>query len=138
MDRPEDFDASFFGISPREAERIDPQQQISLEVAWEALEDAGIAPQNLAGSDTAVFMGVNSEGYSRILFDDLPRIEVWMGIGSAFYGVPNRISYLLDLTGTSSAVDAAYASSLVAIRLAWQALLADETSLALTISTIIF
>ena len=51
---------------------MDPQQRISLEVTWEALEDAGIAPQSLAGSNTAVFMGVNSDDYGKLLLEDLP------------------------------------------------------------------
>ncbi|MCJ1263393.1 hypothetical protein MMC22_003263 [Lobaria immixta] len=129
LDRLEDFDSSFFGISPREAEQIDPQQRIAVEVAWEALEHAGIPPQSLSGSDTAVFMGVNSDDYSRLLLEDLSNIEAWMGVGTAFSGVPNRISYLLDLTGPSSAIDAACASSLVAIHHGRQALNAKETSL---------
>lgn len=129
LERLEDFDASFFGISPREAEQIDPQQRIAVEVAWEALEHAGIPPQCLAGSDTAVYMGVNSDDYSRLLLEDLANVEAWMGIGTAFCGIPNRISYLLDLMGPSMAVDAACASSLVAIHLGRQALLAKETSL---------
>ncbi|MCJ1466161.1 hypothetical protein MMC07_004780 [Pseudocyphellaria aurata] len=129
LDRLEDFDASFFGISPREAEQIDPQQRIAVEVAWEALEHAGIAPQSLSGSDTAVFMGVNSDDYSRLLLEDLANVEAWMGVGTAFCGIPNRISYLLDLMGPSSAVDAACASSLVAIHHGRQALKARETSL---------
>lgn len=129
LDRLDDFDSSFFGISPREAEQIDPQQRIAVEVAWEALEHAGIPPQSLSGSDTAVFMGVNSDDYSRLLLEDLSNIEAWMGVGTAFCGVPNRISYLLDLTGPSSAIDAACASSLVAIHHGRQALNAKETSL---------
>ncbi len=52
------FDADFFGISPREAEAMDPQQRVMLEVAWEALEHAGIAPDRLAGTRAAVMMGV--------------------------------------------------------------------------------
>lgn len=129
LDKMENFDASFFGISPMEAEQIDPQQRIAVEVAWEALEQAGIPPQSLAGSDTAVFMGVNSDDYSRLLLEDLPNIEAWMGIGTAFCGIPNRISYLLDLKGPSSAVDGACASSLVAIHHGRQALIMRETSL---------
>ena len=123
------FDASFFGLSPREAEQMDPQQRISVETVWEALEHAGIPPQSLAGSDTAVFMGVNSDDYSRLLLEDLPNIEAWMGVGTAFCGIPNRISHLLDLLGPSSAVDAACASSLVAVHHGRQALRAQETSL---------
>ncbi|KAH7408876.1 polyketide syntase 2 [Cadophora sp. MPI-SDFR-AT-0126] len=127
----EDFDCSFFGISPKEALLMDPQQRISLEVAWEALEDAGIPPHSLAGSNTACFMGVNSDDYAKLLLEDLPRVEAWMGIGTAYCGVPNRISYLLDLRGPSTAVDAACASSLVAIHHGRQSLLAGETDLAI-------
>lgn len=129
LDRLDEFDAPFFGISPREAEQMDPQQRISIEVVWEALEDAGIDPHSLAGSDTAVFMGVGTDDYARLVYEDLPGIESWMGIGTAHCGVPNRISYLLDLMGPSSAIDCACASSLVAIHNARQALLAQETSL---------
>ncbi|KAG4433787.1 hypothetical protein IFR05_010726 [Cadophora sp. M221] len=127
----EDFDCGFFGISPKEALLMDPQQRISLEVAWEALEDAGIPPQSLAGSNTACFMGVNSDDYSKLLLEDLPGVEAWMGIGTAYCGVPNRISYLMDLRGPSTAVDAACASSLVAIHHGRQSLLAKETDLAI-------
>ena len=127
----DDFDASFFGISPKEAEMMDPQQRLSLEACWEALEKAGIPPQSLAGSNTAVYMGVNSDDYSKLLLEDLPGVEAWMGIGTAYCGVPNRISYHLDLMGPSTAVDAACASSLVAIHHGRQSLLTGETNLAI-------
>ncbi|KAI4126609.1 MAG: hypothetical protein LQ338_003659 [Usnochroma carphineum] len=127
----EDFDSSFFNISPKEAEMMDPQQRLSLEVCWEALENAGVAPQSLAGSNTAVYMGVNSDDYSKLLLEDLPNIEAWMGIGTAYCGVPNRISYHLDLVGPSTAVDAACASSLVAIHHGRQSLLDGEANLAI-------
>ena len=126
-----DFDNMFFGISPKEAVNMDPQQRISLEVCWEALENAGIPPQSLAGSNTAVYMGVNSDDYGKLLLEDLPGIEAWMGIGTAYCGIPNRISYHLDLMGPSTAVDAACASSLVAIHHGRQSLLAGETDLAI-------
>lgn len=131
LDRLENFDASFFGISPLEAELMDPQQRIALEVTWEALEHAGISVTSLAGSDTAVFMGVNSDDYSRLLLEDVPGVEAWMGIGTAFCGIPNRISYTLDLHGPSTAVDAACASGLVAVHHGRQALLAGESKLAI-------
>lgn len=66
----EHLDASFFGLSQREAEQMNPQQRISTETVWEALEHTGISPQSLAGSDTAVYMGVNSDDYSRLLLED--------------------------------------------------------------------
>ncbi|KAF2181440.1 hypothetical protein K469DRAFT_671593 [Zopfia rhizophila CBS 207.26] len=127
----ENFDPAFFGISPKEAEQMDPQQRISLEVAWEALERAGISPLRLSGSDTAVFWGVNSDDYSKLLLEDLPNVEAWMGIGTAYCGVPNRISYHLNLMGPSTAVDAACASSLVAIHHGRQAILQGESKVAI-------
>lgn len=125
------FDAEFFGVSPREAELMDPQQRLALEVSWEALEHAGIPPHSLAGGDTAVLMGVNSDDYGKLLMEDLPGIEAWTGIGTSLCGIANRVSHLLDLRGPSVALDAACAASLVAVHQACQLLRAGETSLAL-------
>jgi 6-methylsalicylic acid synthase len=127
----ENFDAAFFGISPKEAEQMDPHQRLGLEVTWEALENAGINPKALSGSDTAVYIGVDSDDYSRLLLEDLPNIEAWMGIGTTAHGIPNRISYHLDLMGPSAAVDAACASSLVAVNSGRQAILAGESRMAI-------
>ncbi|KAF2087497.1 6-methylsalicylic acid synthase [Saccharata proteae CBS 121410] len=131
LDHLENFDAAFFGISPKEAEQMDPHQRLALEITWEALENAGIDPRTLSGSDTAVYMGIDSDDYSRLLMEDIPNIEPWMGIGTAAHGVANRISYHLDLMGPSSAVDAACASSLVAVHLGRQAILAGESKVAI-------
>ncbi len=125
------FDAEFFGVSPREAELMDPQQRLALEVSWEALEHAGVPPRTLAGSDTAVLMGVNSDDYGKLIMEDLPGIEAWTGIGTSLCGIANRVSHLLDLRGPSVALDAACAASLVAVHQACQMLRAGETSLAL-------
>ncbi|WP_264014421.1 type I polyketide synthase [[Mycobacterium] manitobense] len=125
------FDADFFGVSPREAELMDPQQRLALEVSWEALEHAGVSPRSLAGGDTAVLMGVNSDDYGKLLMEDLPGIEAWTGIGTSLCGIANRVSHLLDLRGPSVALDAACAASLVAVHQACQMLRAGETSLAL-------
>ena len=110
---------------------MDPQQRLTLEVTWEALEHAGIPPQSLAGSNTACFMGVNSDDYGKLVLEDLSGIEAWMGIGTAYCGVPNRVSYHLDLRGPSTAVDAACASSLVSVHHGRQSLLTRETDLAI-------
>ncbi|MER7104386.1 type I polyketide synthase [Streptomyces humidus] len=131
LTRPQGFDAEFFGITPREAELMDPQQRIVLELAWEALEHAGIPPHTLAGRDAAVYMGVGSDDYGRRLLEDLPRIEGWTGIGASPCAVANRVSYALDLRGPSLSVDTACSSSLAAVHLGCAALRAGESGLAL-------
>ena len=61
--QPDEFDAEFFSITPREAAAMDPQQRLFLEVAWEALEDAGILPHTIRGTQTSVFVGVTAYDY---------------------------------------------------------------------------
>jgi acyl transferase domain-containing protein/nucleoside-diphosphate-sugar epimerase/acyl carrier protein len=125
------FDADFFAISPREAARMDPQQRLLLEVAWEALEDAGQAPRDLAGSATGVFVGIFMDDYRRLALRDRERPDAYTGTGSTFCIAANRISYQLDLRGPSLAVDTACSSSLVAVHLACRSLATGESTLAL-------
>src|SRR5699024_10912506 len=125
------FDADFFDMTPREAALMDPQQRIALGLAWESLEHAGLPARDLAGGETGVFMGVGSDDYGRRMLEDLPRIEAWSGIGGAYCGVANRVSYALDLRGPSVAVDTACSSSLVALHMAVQSLRAGECPVAL-------
>ncbi|GAB1543388.1 hypothetical protein NUACC21_60620 [Scytonema sp. NUACC21] len=131
LDQVDQFDPLFFGISPREAQRMDPQQRLLLEVAWEALENAGIAPDKLAGSQTGVFIGISTNDYSRLQFEDYAQIDAYAGTGNAFSITANRLSYLLDLRGPSLAVDTACSSSLVAVHLACQNLRHGECNMAL-------
>nr|WP_246843351.1 type I polyketide synthase [Allokutzneria sp. NRRL B-24872] len=125
------FDNAFFGVSGTEAEQLDPQQRMALEVAWEALEHAGIDPTTLAGTDTGVFMGVGSDDYGRRLLEDLPEVRAWTGIGASACAVANRISYTLDLRGPSFSVDTACSSSLVALNQACRSVASGEAPLAL-------
>jgi acyl transferase domain-containing protein/acyl carrier protein len=126
------FDAAFFGIAPREAAQIDPQQRILLELAYEALEDAGIAPARLAGSDTAVFVGAMTNDYFRLqLSDGYRRIDSHTGSGGGLGMLANRLSYQFDLRGPSITVDTACSSSLVAVMQACQALWTGQSRLAL-------
>jgi 3-oxoacyl-(acyl-carrier-protein) synthase/acyl carrier protein len=131
LDNVDLFDPHFFGISPREAARMDPQQRLLLEVSWEALENAFIPPESLAGSRTGVFVGISSYDYSRLQFDDPENIDAYAGTGNAHSIAANRLSYIFDLRGPSMAVDTACSSSLVAAHLACQSLRNGETDLAL-------
>src|SRR5579859_6629592 len=72
------FDAAFFRISPREAARMDPQHRLLLEVAWEAIEDAGLVPASLAGSNTGVFVGMLVNDYEHLEYEDPTNIDVYV------------------------------------------------------------
>jgi len=122
------FEPGFFRISPREAARMDPQQRILLEVAWEALEDAGQPSAALAGTNSGVFVGVMNADFARRHAQDLSQIDAQLGPGSSLAIASNRISFCLDLRGPSMSVDTLCSSSLVAIHLACQSLLTDESS----------
>ncbi len=125
------FDAPFFGISPREAAQLDPRQRLMLESAWEALEDAGVPPLSLAGTQAGVFVATLKDDYGSRIFDDFDIIELYSGTGSANTVVANRISYFLDLHGPSVVIDTACSGSLVAIHLACQSLRQGECPIAL-------
>ncbi|MCC3332252.1 type I polyketide synthase [Nocardia abscessus] len=124
------FDAAFFGISPREAAALDPQHRLLLEVAWEALEDAGVVTERLAGSRTGVFVGMSSNDYL-LLSARSGAMGAYAGTGTAHCFGAGRLSYLLGLRGPSLAVDTACSSSLVAVHLAIRSLRTGESSLAL-------
>ncbi|NDJ18581.1 type I polyketide synthase [Myxacorys almedinensis] len=131
LDQVDQFDADFFEISPREAKYIDPQQRLLLEVAWEALEQAGQSPAQLAGSQTGVFIGISSSDYARLLASDVTQLNAYSGTGNAISIAANRLSYWFDLRGPSLAIDTACSSSLVAVHTACQSLRTGECNLAL-------
>ncbi|MGW4207816.1 type I polyketide synthase [Lentzea sp. NPDC004789] len=125
------FDAEFFGISPREARAMDPQQRLLLEVAWEALEDAGIRPSELAGRRVGVFVGQATAEYGKA-GRNAGNHDVRHAAGGELRAVTSgRLSYALDLRGPSIVVDTACSSSLVAVHNARQALLTGECDLAI-------
>jgi acyl transferase domain-containing protein len=127
------FDAHFFGISPREAAYMDPQQRLMLEVSWEAMEDAGLVPQVLAGTDVGVFVGAFTLDYKAIQLGRLNRhlIDAHTATGAMMTMVSNRISYVFDFRGPSMSIDTACSSSLVAVHLACQSIRSGECSIAL-------
>lgn len=127
----DEFDAEFFEISAREAAKIDPQQRMLLEVAWEALEDAGIPAFSLRRSQTGVFAGACVSDYGHLASADLLAVDAWSNTGGALSIIANRLSYFLDLRGPSVAVDTACSSSLVAIHLACQSLRMGDSDLAI-------
>ncbi len=124
------FDASFFKISADEARVMDPQQRLVLEVSWEALEDAGIAPVHVKGSSAGIFLGASAMDFSQ-LAADASTITSHGNSGKYLSVIAGRVSYVLGMQGPSFVVDTACSSSLVAIHQACQSLRSGESELAL-------
>jgi acyl transferase domain-containing protein/acyl-CoA synthetase (AMP-forming)/AMP-acid ligase II/pimeloyl-ACP methyl ester carboxylesterase len=131
LENVDQFDPQFFGITPRETQRMDPQQRLLLEVSWEALENAGIASEQLTGSATGVFIGISSSDYSQLQLHYGTEIDAYAGTGNAHSIAANRLSYSLDLRGPSLTLDTACSSSLVAVHLACQSLKQGECQVAI-------
>lgn len=125
------FDAAAFGMSRREAEQMDPQQRVMLEVTWEALEDAGIAPSSLAGRQVGVFVGASATDYADVPLLDVCALDAHFMTGNSLALVSNRISYAYDLKGPSLTLDTACSSSVVALAQAAAALEAGRIELAI-------
>ncbi|MCX4564009.1 type I polyketide synthase [Streptomyces phaeochromogenes] len=124
------FDAEFFGMSPREAGETDPQHRLMLELGWEALENSGVAPDRLAGTDTGVFVGIASDDYATLVHRAGTEAGGHTATGLHRALAPNRLSYFMGLRGPSIAVDSAQSSSLVAVHLACESLRRGESTLA--------
>ena len=129
LDTIDSFDAEFFGISPREARQVDPQQRLLLELAWEALEDANLVPKKLAGTNTAVFVGLSNHDYGDLSIIHTP--DAYSNTGMALSIASNRISYILDLKGPSMTIDTACSSGMVSLHMACNSLLSGDADMAL-------
>ena len=124
------FDAEFFGITPRHAAAMDPQQRFLLEASWHALQDAGIVPTDIAGSDTGVFVAGGSYDYrERHVLAGAADSYSTTGTLAAF--LANRISHTYDLSGPSVTIDTACSGGLTAVSLAVAALRNGDCSMAL-------
>ncbi|MCX4849542.1 type I polyketide synthase [Streptomyces sp. NBC_00893] len=127
LDEVLDFDADHFGISPREARHLDPQHRLLLEVAWEAMEDAGLRADRIAGTSAGIYLGIMWQDF-RDWLEAEPDVYATTGNGHNF--AAGRIAYALGLDGPALSVDTACSSSLVAVHLAVQALRRGECEVA--------
>ncbi len=126
----DEMDAAFFGIAPREAEQVDARQRLFLEVAQEALDDAGVIVPDLAGGNTGIFLGVSSSDQEWLELTSPSTVDEYTGTGTSTSVAAGRLAYLYDLRGPAVAVDTACSSSLVATHLACRSLRTGESEIA--------
>jgi mycobactin polyketide synthetase MbtC len=124
------FDPAFFGISPREATAMDPQQRVALRVAWRALENSGVNPDEVAGHDVGCYVGASFTGYGPAM-DQFSGHSGHLITGTALGVISGRIAYTLGLAGPAMTVDASCASALAAFHVAVQSVRAGDCDLAL-------
>ncbi len=128
------FDAEFFRISPVEAQLLDPQQRMTLETCWQALEDAGIDPEGLRNSRSGVYIGISNNDYRGVSLASAsqvsePAASLYTVSGTSFNTVAGRVAYALGLEGPAIALDTACSSSLVAVHQAVSVLRQGEADL---------
>lgn len=134
LDRIDQFDAKFYNISPKEADYIDPQQRLTLETAWEALEDAGIDPSPLRHGRGGVYVAVSNTDYAGEMGAYAnEELNSYMPTGAALSAVSGRLSYFLGWRGPCMTIDTACSASLVAVHLAAQGLREKEADVALCV-----
>ncbi|KAH7092025.1 putative polyketide synthase [Paraphoma chrysanthemicola] len=124
------FDAPFFGITAQEANAMDPAARMLLEVTFEALENAGVKLEDVAGSDTSCYVGCFTRDYHEMLYRDIESAPMYTGTGTGFSLFSNRISWFYDLRGPSMTLDTACSSSLVGLHLACRGLQSGESKMA--------
>ncbi|WP_110932791.1 SDR family NAD(P)-dependent oxidoreductase [Paenibacillus bouchesdurhonensis] len=131
VDQPDLFDPLFFQISPKEAKGMDPQERLFLQIAAQTFANAGYSKASLGGRKVGVFVGVTNNTYQLIGVEqwdhasneDIPNSQPW--------SIPNRVSFLYNLTGPSAPVDTACSSSLTALHLACDSIRNGDSEMAL-------
>lgn len=135
------FDAGFFGMHPREAALTDPQHRIFLEIAQEALDQAGIDPKRHPGL-IGIFAGASMPTYlMRHVLGDRAAVDRFAStyqlgdmptlVGSLPEVLASRVAYKLDLRGPAMTVQSACSTSLLAVAQACQSLLNYQCDAAL-------
>ncbi|WP_018277419.1 type I polyketide synthase [Teredinibacter turnerae] len=129
----EEYDPLFFGISPREADVIDPMQRLLMEVAWEAVEHAGLTAEKLKAVKTGVFVGgfALDNKVIQLDYDNRSIINPTSAVGITLALLSNRLSYVFDLTGPSLSIDTACSSSMVATHYAIQSMRNGDCEMAM-------
>ncbi|KOG32649.1 modular polyketide synthase [Streptomyces resistomycificus] len=126
------FDAEFFQAGAAEAAAMDPVQRLGLELAWEAVEDAGIPAATLAGREIDVVVGAAPSGYELLRkLSGSDQDDHYAALGSSGALIANRISSLFDVRGMSFSADSGQSSSLVSLALTCERIRAGAVDMAI-------
>ncbi len=117
-------------LAPAEARAMDPQHRLLLELAWEALEDSGIALHGDARGVGGVFIGLQASEYFRLLSRDWSKLNGYEVTGTSTGLAANRISHAFDLRGPSMAVDCGCAGGIAVLHQAMRSLWSGECDFA--------
>ena len=131
------FDNAFFGFTPRDAQIMDPQLRCLLECAWATIEHAGYNVADYGGA-IGVYAGAALNTYflhnlmpDRARMGSLEAPLTSLDIFTASDALSTVVSFKLNLRGPSLTVQTACSTSLVAVHLACQSLIARESDMAL-------
>ena len=124
------FDRAFFNIGPAEADAMDPQHRLLLETTWESLEHAGLAPLELRGSHTGVFIGAMNSDYAHFSVQSQEAISMYTAITNGNGIAAGRIAHNFGFQGPALAIDTLCSSSLVSVHMAMRSLQNRECELA--------
>ncbi|KAJ5327976.1 polyketide synthase-like protein [Penicillium brevicompactum] len=123
------FDASFFKMNATDATSFDPQGRILLECVYEALEDAGIPKESIAGKKVGVFSSSNASDYTLELKESVSDVPAQVGVLGHSCMLSNVVSNVFDLSGPSVSVDTACSSAFYALQMAAQSIRSGETDM---------
>lgn len=100
-----------------------------MECAYEALENAGIPKESVAGRKVGVFVGGAASDYHLGATHDLDNIPMFEATGNHQSIQSGRISHYFDLRGPCLTIDTACSSGLSALHLAVQSIRAGESEM---------
>lgn len=127
LDNPGLFDHGLFKVSPKEAMQMDPIQRMLLMTTYEALQQAGYAPNASNSSNTsriATYFGQSSMDWMNI--NDQEGIGTYYISGTNRAFTPGRLNHYFNWGGGSYNIDTACSSSSTSVHLACKALLSRE------------
>ena len=131
LERIDYFDPAFFRISNKEARFMDPKQRMFLEVFYNAMEDAGYAPERLNGKKVGIFIGADHSSDMQVSYKMMLQEPDMMGeVGTVSGILARRPAYIYNLSGPAMILDTSCSSSMVAIHTACQAMSKGDCEMA--------